>query len=87
MRRSLCLVLLVTSCGGALSHWSSRTPVHGQDGEDDWWAIRCHRDDQGCLDQAGWACPDGYDIKDREARKYMLIKCKGRSGERVEVKD
>jgi len=82
MRRLAVLtVLLVSGCYLA-EPWSSRTPVVGPDGRDDWWEIRCHRDDQGCWKQARAACPHGFQIHDREARKYFFIKCVGPSGDR-----
>lgn len=79
-------MLLGSGCGrGWLSSWSERVPVRGQDGNDNWWQIRCHRDDAGCLHQAAEACPDGYEVHDKDKRKYLLIQCQGRTAERVKV--
>lgn len=83
MRHMIAVGVLLTAC----SSWSSRTPVRGPDGQDDWWQIHCHRDDPGCMRQALLACPGGYEVKDRDRRKYMLIKCTGRSGPRATVRD
>jgi len=82
----LVVLAVLLGCGrGLLSRWSERTPVPGSDGKDNWWQITCHRDDAGCMQQAAQACPDGYDVHDRDKRRYMLIQCRGRSAERVKV--
>ena len=66
--------------------WSSRTPVHGPD-DGAWWEIKCHRHDAGCLKQAHFACPNGYEVKERDKQRYLLIRCDDRGGKRIEVKD
>ena len=76
---------LMLACGGAASAWSKRTPIRGPDGQDDWWKIHCKVDDSGCTRQASDACPTGYDVKDREGQRYLLIKCKGPGAPREEV--
>ena len=64
---------LVAGC--LMDSWSSRRPVPGDDGSQ-WWEIQCHRDDEGCFAQIKIACPNGYEMKERHARKYYLIKCR-----------
>ena len=66
--------VLLAACGALTTPSSSRTPVPGNDGST-WWDIRCHMDDDGCIRQIHLACPDGYVIKERKARKYFLIAC------------
>jgi hypothetical protein len=74
LRVATVLALVVTILGACSPPWSERKPVAGGDGTT-WWMIRCHRDDEGCLRQAHEACPIGYDIKERDGRKFYLIAC------------
>jgi hypothetical protein len=60
--------------------WARHVAVPGPDGTT-WWQITCHKDDVGCFREAKVACPDGYEIKDHDRRKYYLIKCHGAGGD------
>ena len=57
--------------------WSSREPVAGENGND--WVIRCHLDDAACNRQARKACPDGFDVLEKDKAKMLRIHCKGAS--------
>lgn len=87
MRRlTLLLLSMALGCSAMRGAWSSRTPLVGEDGSDTWWRIKCHKDDDGCLMQSAWACPHGYEVKDKDAgplNTYLLISCKGESSRRV----
>ena len=84
-RAAFMICVLMLGCGGSASAWSKRTPIRGADGQDNWWKIHCEGDKSACERQASDACPTGYDVKDREGLRYLLVKCKGPGAPREEV--
>lgn len=86
----LILLFSLTSCGAMRGAWSSRSPFVGEDGNDNWWIIRCHRDEDACLIQASRACLNGYEVKDRDAgplNTRLLIACNGSGSRRVSTEE
>jgi hypothetical protein len=78
LARYLAFASIVLS-SGCSEPWTRSAAVPGPDGTT-WYQITCHKDDVGCFLEAKRACPDGYEIKDHDRRKYYLIKCGGKGG-------
>lgn len=53
------LLALPGGCGGPSV---TSTRIRGPDGKDNWVSIECKDSPTGCLQRAGEACPNGYEI-------------------------
>jgi hypothetical protein len=63
-----------------------RQPLVGEDGRDNWWIIKCHKDTYGCLVQASYGCPQGYIVHQKDEgpiNTFLVISCNGNSGHRA----
>lgn len=64
---ALLLATTISACG------ASATQVTGPDGEKNWYAITCRRNQSNCIEKAGELCPSGYETESSNGRTQLVV--------------